>query len=193
MPRKKDENIIRVGDKVRVINPEFFVRCGYPKDFNDVAADISVRYRTNIERLMAEVGIVPDLFSNEGDRAFQKIAKALAYAKLKKEGFGGSIRSIYTQRKDEHEGREFRVDRIFFVKTGKRVPGHVRPMGDVEDYELPYLANEKTHKILHIYANDSITYDGQEIEAKNVEKLSILQKTDFSPEQRIIMGNSVVK
>ena len=33
--RKKKEQVIRIGDRIKVINPEIFMRCGYPLTIQD--------------------------------------------------------------------------------------------------------------------------------------------------------------
>src|ERR1035437_6191904 len=46
--RKLDPKIIRIGDKIKIINPEIITRVGYPMSFNDAIEDVEKIYRNEI-------------------------------------------------------------------------------------------------------------------------------------------------
>jgi len=174
---KKDEKIIRVSDKVRIVNPEFFIRCGYPKTFEDVREEVVLKHSVDIESLLSKTHLTTDMLGlgDMGDALLcrNKIINAITYVKLKKTRFGGSERSIHTIRLEQYEGKEFH---IFFVKTGTYQRGW---RSHENDYSPAFLAHEKTHKILSIVARSPL-----EIEAKNVEKIIISPESDFILQNR---------
>ena len=51
---KKDPKIIRVGDKVRIVNPEMFVRCGYPMTKQDAREEVFSRFSQQAIQLMRD-------------------------------------------------------------------------------------------------------------------------------------------
>ena len=110
------------------------------------------------------------------ETVFNKIASAIAYGRLRRDGFGGRQRTIHTVECHELAGAATTVDRWFFVKTGTYVPGHFhRDLDGEGDYDPPYLEDEKTHRILMLSdrLGEIHALVGGElmIEAANVERL----------------------
>ena len=190
---KKKDNIIRVGDIVRVINPEFFVRCGYPLDFYSAKDIVRQKFSTHIAQFMSEIGFrsapTNPVFkfytkeeSDNKDYTVEKIISALAYEYVAKKGFGGKEKKIYTNRKEEYLNKEFRVIEKKVRCTGTYYPssgGYDSWSGDY-DYECGGLDGGGTHIILTVeefvrlnngeietihYGNDL------KIERTNVEKV----------------------
>ena len=173
MSRRLNPNIIRADDRVVVITPDFFVRCGYPKTIEDCKKEIREVYTEDINELMKKVGLhgsCDSVFSNCDSYTIDKIVSALAYAKLKKDKFGGCSREIYTQRIEEHTGKEYLVSKIKHVQTGTYEAGYWSGMGYEPEYEPAYLSDQKTYKILTLGIHFGLS-DGLRIEAKNVEKV----------------------
>lgn len=146
---------IKVGDTIRVDAPHVFIRCGYPKTFESETAIVEQECKEDIEKFLRSQKIVPESLSARSphNEAFSKIARALAYARIKRDGFGGRERSIYTQNLPEFTGKEFRVERVFHVKTGVYVAGsgHYFCGGSGEyDYDPPYLDKMVSHRILEL-------------------------------------------
>jgi len=161
----KHSEIIRVQDFVKIDNPLMFVRCGYPKCLESETAVVLKEYGDKIDVLLEATTVVSGVnplvpgmtrtISLRGDDRWEnereKIAKTIAYSRLKLHGFGGRERTIYTKEMPELAGCIVMVDSIKYVKTGKYYP----PC-DGENYEGEYdwesggLENEKTHKILSI-------------------------------------------
>lgn len=184
--RKRDKNIIRVDDLVKIKHPEFFIRCGYNLYLPEVTDQIIEERSEEIEEFIDKFfGIdrkspeykflKQDKISNTG----KEIAKALAYAKLRREKFGGRERKLFTEMKEELRGSIFKVTGIKIHKTGT----YFAPCGGYDyysgesDYECGGLDNEKTHKILEVFvARNSAIFMYKlapllQIEAIHVEKI----------------------
>lgn len=154
--KKLDPEIIRVGDTIKVVNPQMFIRCGYNMELETETINIIERFKPEIEHLMTKV-------KASGDDCIDKVAKALAYFRIRQAQFGGKERQIFTEPHEELQDKKFKVQNINFVKTGKYFP----PEGWDEGFSSGGLENEKTHKILTIYTlNEAL-----KIEACNVEKV----------------------
>jgi hypothetical protein len=150
LSKKLNPKIIRIGDKVRILEPNLFVRCGYPLCLDDMRKIVVRDHSGNIENLLKLVGEVSSItFLEDNDnpsREFDKIRDVLAYILLKKKHFGGTRRSIHTEVNEKLRGKIVEVIDIFFVKTGTYSPDSYYSWDG--EYEPPYLANEETHKIL---------------------------------------------
>ena len=183
--KKLDPKVFRYGDTVKIINPEFFVRCGYPLTLEDAKERlVSQKQREMICALLNEnycidkIGYaeptIDDLSFRDVDSHsfYHKILDEVAYFQLYKARFGGSERKIYTKRLDNLLNHEAVVISKRTVKTGTRVNGYY----DEDGGSPPYLSQEKTHIILTVNVNTTekdswAGYSTEEIEAKNVIKL----------------------
>jgi hypothetical protein len=178
--RTPKKDVIRVGDVVKIKEPNMFVRCGYPLSFEDMRKDVEKKHSADISKFLYSLKIpcggnyfdINQKFKNS--REFDKIRDALAYYFLKQCSFGGNERTIHTKVNETYRNTEAIVVAIQFVKTGTYSPGYHGGFWD--DNEPSALYNQETHKILHvrlpyaIYGNDY-----PKIEACWVEKL-----VDFS-------------
>jgi hypothetical protein len=199
---KLDPKIIRRGDRVRVVIPEIFVRCGYPLCKADLKEDIYKHYGRLVEDIIYSVGKGDKLISRDEDGIFpspsraidscnNKIIDILASIRLVAKNFGGNERKVFTKRYDEIKDRIFQVRGIRFVTTGEYVRGYSGYSYEGDwDCDPPYLSDPKVHKILSLdlcrkeIDEDFITqylksnspmfreYQLVEIEAKNVKKLT---------------------
>jgi len=173
----KSDKLIRVSDKVKVIKPDFFVRCGYPMDLDEETNKVLKEFGKDVFDIMQKVG-VKDTFKQplnyhiltsfkkeQSSRSMMKICREIAYAKCKSNKFGGNQRQIYTQSVPEFQGQVFTVCDTKIVKTGTYIPASFyNSYGDGDEYEPPELCKQKTHKILKVSRNSMW------IEAVNVEK-----------------------
>tara|TARA_Y100000310_G_scaffold255757_1_gene263336 strand:- start:1501 stop:2079 length:579 start_codon:yes stop_codon:yes gene_type:complete len=182
---------IRAEDRVKVIKPEFFQRCGYPvtyqSEFDRIIASEEIKDEIGkclstclkiaapVDRSgSTQVGI-HNVYRNCVDNlgAIQKIAKILAYESVRIKQHGGSQRKIYTKTIEKLAGKEFQVLRVRYVKTGTYIPPGF--CGYAEgDWEPGYLEDAKTHKILELYWTKESTecmLDKVEIEGNNVVKV----------------------
>jgi len=186
---KKDPRIIRVDDEVRIIRPEFFVRCGYSMTFEQACKEVMKKHGESIREFIESIGIITlenlDYYSNVGNVGYtqDKIVAAFAYDHLRNKGFDGKERKIYTIYNENYVRKNngvFKVTKIKYVKTGVYRPGnYVNDYYEGYDYSPAYLSNEKTHKILQLEYDWPFVIGNDEtgciatgwIEAKNVEKI----------------------
>lgn len=152
----KNKNIIRVGDQVRILRAERFVRCGYPKrlaDYYDAALKIWNQ--------------IPD-FQGFSKKARSECMKSIAFGLAESDGFGGPVRSIYKQPSSAWKvGEIFTVFEVRWVTTGRRWPasGGYNSYTGENDYDPPFLDNAKRVKIL------STGILGESFVADDVEKV----------------------
>jgi hypothetical protein len=195
MGSKKD-NIIRVGDSVRVINPEMFVRCGYNLCLEDVydkiVAERSKEIEDFVDKFFNKVTNINVTDINEKEenpegihkifavdcgtelsRTGQEIAKALAYSEIKIKGFGGKERKLFTKREEKFTNEIFYVHSIKIHKTGIYYPPGGGYYCGEYDYECGGLKNPKTHKILSVSPRNTrlLSFEDIRIEAIHVEKI----------------------
>jgi len=186
--RKLDPKIIRVGDTVKIVNPQLFVRCGYPLSIEDMEEEVKELFMGDIDDLVNSMGF--DVFTeaprridfdysrlNKG-KVYRKIIRELAYIRLRRKNFGGNERKVFTEPYDEYKDLEAEVTGIKICKSGTYNQGYGGGCDywtGQSDYEPAYLSPCKTHKILTLdrYQNDIISsYTNHiRIEAKYVEKI----------------------
>jgi len=189
----KKDNIIRVGDTVKIIKPYFFKRCGYPMSFEDACDSVRTIYKDKISSFILDVrlidkpnkdiSILEDKNSKEFNKTFDKIVSALAYDYIRANKFGGKEKTIHTIYSPNYKNCLMEVEKIKFVKTGIYTSGSWFG-GDgysEDDYTPAYLNKEKTHKILYMsplsavffYTKDDL-YGNFNIEAVNVLKKEVI-------------------
>jgi hypothetical protein len=159
---KVSKPIYRRHDKVRIITPRVFVRCGYPMSLADA--------REEIAKMRQDDKSIYDFITSFGiglhyGNTYGKIVNALAYGLLHARGFGGRERTIHTQERPDIKGLVYKVCEKRVVKTGTYRQGCDNP----EDSEGPSLRNVKTHVILEVERMVDFDCDHFLIEAANVE------------------------
>jgi hypothetical protein len=174
--------IIRIGDRVRIVNPEFFVRCGYPLNKELVLRNNLKQEDVNkIDAFITSFGLNNfyvdlDKSNHIYTRVFDKIADAIAYGLLNKEGFGGRERKIYTEYLEPYKDIVCEVIGRKIVNTGYYRSGgkSYDYYNGGYDYEPASLEDQQTHII---YTVDLIPNELPsrnlflEIEKKNLEKI----------------------
>jgi len=204
---KKDPKIIRVGDTVKIINPELFVRCGYPLSRNDCVGMIKKQYESDIIDLIHCVYQGIDFIKRDADGKFpdssfvlkndvfsdkfrdnaclssvhREIIDRLAYAKLNSLKFGGNERKILTEKKEEFRNKVAKVVGIRFVKTGIYDAGY--QIAD-DDWCQSGLSDEKTHKILELTALGENRYNKWTVYGQNISIESIHVEKIFETENK---------
>lgn len=163
----------RVGDNVRVVVPDLFVRVGYPLTKMIAIETVENEYATQIQAFVQSVVSKPiDLDHNPAVYALHNgVVSALASWWLRERRFGGRERKIYTQRDDGLAGTQgWQVLSKRVVKTGTYNAGGMISGGwDYEpDYEPPHLGHETSHVLLSLLP-PSLGLSMIEIEAVNVE------------------------
>lgn len=168
---------IKVGDLVRIVNPQIFVRCGYPLCVKDVMESIDQNIAIDaIKRLTGIPDQRPFKITSKVERAIRDINKGLAYALMLSKGFGGSERKIYTREEPSHLNAIVKVESKRQVVTGTRYPG-CGPGYYGDEAEGPSLENQQRHTLLKFWPvtfeavllSDSTDY--LEIEQIHVEKV----------------------
>lgn len=170
--RKRDRERIRVCDRVRIVTPELFIRCGYPLTLQSETAAVQEEFGEQIQELLLKSGMHHDGLSLSSHRSMlqetvKKVAREIAYGRNYQKHFGGSERKIYTQTVEKWRDKIVQVKGIQIVKTGHYMSGG---FSDYErwEYEPPELESQKAHKIL-FFSDESFEELG--IEAIHVEKI----------------------
>lgn len=181
--------MIRVQDKIRIINPQIFVRCGYPLSKKIVKETIiTAEQKEAIHTLLDKFNIRRPLDStlflrhdkqdNKKWGSYDKILDVLASAVLFQNCFGGKQRQVFSEEVPELKDVHARVLGRRVVKTGKYYApysGYDSWTGEY-DYEPGGLSDMKTHVILECcFCDYGLTYNGKcefEIEKCHVEKVS---------------------
>lgn len=181
---------IKVGDLVRIINPQIFVRCGYPLCIADVSKTID---RQIIIDCLSHAGagttdeidrILTHYPYHKLQRAYKEVLKGTALAVMISKRFGGSERKIYTEERPEFAGRIVKVESKRQIVTGDRYSG-CGPGYYGDEAEGPSLENQQRHTLIKF----SSTYyessgrislafihcesDYSEIEQIHVEKVAL--------------------
>jgi len=174
--RKNKKDVIRVGDKVKIVIPKIFVRCGYPlnkqivKDefLNGIDAEIYSFILGATRETPEEGKLLHFDFRDTGriEETKEEIKDALAFHILKKKKWGGNIRQIFEEDSPNLLNIEGTVSDKKYHKIGKRDNGYYY---SGEDAEPPVLLNEKTKIILTIRFKD--VYSFVKINSENVIKI----------------------
>lgn len=181
--KKTKKQVYHIHDKVKIINPAVFIRCGYPLTKNLIKEHhITEEEKLKIMKLVESFGLLkyPAEVTNyvESNGYYEKILDIIAGGRLKQKGFGGRERSIHTQNREELRGFLGHIESKKIVKTGKYCPGSSRGYSYFYDYDYdpPYLEHEKSHVILSLsiydpkrLSNQIAPYETIWIEEKNVE------------------------
>jgi hypothetical protein len=166
---KKDT--IRVGDRVRIVNPEFFIRCGYENNHQDAMKQIREEYGEKILRFIydweASLHSVPsadskislslisfDQYRTElrNPHSYDRIISALAYDLVARNKKSGAERKIFTERLERYKDDIFTVSGAFMCMTGFYYPagGRYDSYTGEYDYEPGGLDKMKAHRILEL-------------------------------------------
>ena len=189
MAKRLNPKIIRVGDKVKIIKPLLFIRCGYKANIKDMTEKVAEEHRkeivdfvcwlagiaqeTDLIRLMESRNPIDDI-------AIQKVAGVIAYELVSQARTTGAERKIYTKEDKSLEGEEYFVQAIMYVQTGIYNKGGCSPYSsnpyygddDVDyHYQPSFLENIKVHKILKLDQSWQLHCEELWIEAENVEKV----------------------
>lgn len=158
---KKNPNIIRLNDRVRIVIPKVVVRVGYPKTVKDYLEAAEGKYGQQLRYDM-------------GDFLAEKALRQIAYGLAKTDGFGGRERSLHMEDKPELLGQEFNVSGVRMVQTGTYYPpsGYTSYYGEY-DYEPGGLADMKARRLVtgfsmgYLRVSDSLP----EIPVEHLEKV----------------------
>jgi hypothetical protein len=159
---------IKRGDIVRVVNPQTFLRCGYPLDPRAVEDEVQGTQRARICKFL-EISEDDPMFKWERNYIIGLVVKALARKHLVANSFGGYERTIHTREMPEIKNRLYKVLDFRFRVTGTYCPPSESYDPEYgSEYEPATLDGSKRHKILSLESLDG-TYSRIEIEACHVE------------------------
>lgn len=156
--------IYRPGDRVVIMQPKVFVRCGYPFDIMTETDSILTHYRTDIEQLIEKIDQHGQPSHYGFDPDIRAVASRLARIVAVRRGYDGNDRRIYTKFESGILGKEGTVYSKRVVKTGTRRSSRV-----YDDEWQMMLSDEKTHVILRVYGTGVTMF---EIEAANVRHVT---------------------
>lgn len=153
---KNKRSVIRVGDKVKILNPQFFVRCGYPwsKQYvidHVITEDDKSELRKFVDRLAG--GCTNDALFNsmEGDKCYGEMLDRLGAGVLKRNKYGGRERTLHTVAYEKFLGMTFVVADKKVVYSGHYNAGSSSLDGE---FDPPYLGSAKAHIILSLSTHD---------------------------------------
>lgn len=182
MSKRKD--VIRVHDRVRIINPESFVRCGYPLTKQMMKDSMTPEELEAIHTMFKTFGVhtkfAPDWKGLMGDfkmenSALEGVKDLIAGLKLREQGWGGKERKIYTEPLPHLLNAVGTVQSKRTVKTGTYRHGscYSSYYDGYDDYEPPYLDQVESHVILtvRVYRQGLIFGTDIDIEKCHVQKL----------------------
>jgi len=182
MSKRKD--VIREGDRVRIIKPDMYIRCGYPLTIQMVKDQfITAEHKEAIRTMLRAFGVSPTVTNpfaldpNRDEKVESKILFEMARVILRQKQWGGHKREVYTEYQPAFLNATGRVANKFIVKSGEYESGS-KSYDDYYggyEYELPQLLNSKTHVILEVYSdgdNEKVLCGYKmQVERCNVEKI----------------------
>jgi hypothetical protein len=185
---KLDPRIIRIDDRIKIINPQVFVRCGYPLCKQNLIPELNKAYGKIVQNLIDSVKMGDTMMESDKDGKYPNkqycqieqpvnshylvIMNELASIRLIEKNFGGKDRKIYTETVESLRNAECSVWGVRFVKTGIYVLGSGKYRGFCDDNDCyPFLDHIVSHKILKLSLCLKNNYLPVEIEACHVEKI----------------------
>jgi hypothetical protein len=161
MSKRKD--IIREYDRVKIVNPQIFVRSGYPLTIQMVKDTVITKEQKdaiwtmlksfNVRKVPGD--ILPGVYEMKDlwDKDYSKVMDVMARIVLRQQGWGGSERKIYTEEIPGLLNATGEVWNKRVVKTGIYCAGctYKKYWDEYDEYDPPGLADEKTHVILKVY------------------------------------------
>ncbi len=186
------KHVYRVGDRVRIVNPKFVERVGYPLVWPMLMEEFEAKLpqvRAAMHDLLLNVPANGKLnMKMEPDAIDRDFLKGVCMAAVRMRGFGGNTRSIYyheTGMFEHARGTTTTVHKKRTCKTGTRFAGRSSYSYEGEyDYENGGLSDEKTHVLLYT--------DWGEIEAANVELVKAAEPMFYIRNAKSVVGNSIL-
>lgn len=185
-------NIIRIDDRVKIINPEVVIRWGYPLS-KQIVKDtlITPEQKEATYALLRAFGVVPPapILSNlfpQDTYLYDKVMDLLAYEILKQKQFGGRERKVYSERKESLLNATGYVVEKKVVQSGtyKSGGGSYSYDGDY-DYTPPYLSVTKAHVLCRVYVDwkEGICMNINDEGGVWIENVNLQKREDYRAEQ----------
>lgn len=172
---KRDSTVIKVGDKVQIINPVIITRIGYDFTYEDACKEVLENYTEDISTLLRKTGFKFKLMNNYAwEKAEKKIVGAIAYNLVGTKIKTGNERKLYTEINENLRDVIVTVTAKKNVKTGIYYPAvcsEPTSFGGDYDYDPGGLKDPKTHVVLTINTGNRYTEYDILIEQSNVKKI----------------------
>jgi len=139
------KEVFHIGDRVRIVNPFVFIRCGYPLTKRMAEELITSEQEEAVREMFRKVG-----FPDHTQKNYWKVIDAITSELLRKHKWGGDERKIYTECYPRLYDKIGTVVGKKIVRTGIYIPETPRDNWGEWDYEPPHLGGIKTHIILAI-------------------------------------------
>lgn len=191
------KHVYRVGDVVRVVEPRFVERVGYPLVWPMLMPEFEAKLDQARDMMSALItGSIPENAgfafdkrrTSEADATDRDFLRGVCMAAVRMRGFGGGARSIHYHDAGmfEHSrGTTTTVHRKRAVKTGTRFAGRSSYSYEGEyDHENGGLSDERTHVLLYT--------DWGEIEACDVELVRAAEPMFYIRNAKAVVGNSIL-
>lgn len=159
---KKNPNIIRVGDWVRIVTPKIVTRVGYPKSVKDYMPTAKALFEAELKKHL-------------GGMVIDRILHDIAYGLAKSNGFGGNERSLHLEDQPQIMGQEFCVSGVRMVQTGTYYPpSYWTSYYGEHDWEPGGLADMKSRRLLSGFGLGQLVDIDKRIEipTEHVEKIT---------------------
>lgn len=193
------KHVYRVGDVVRIVEPRFVERVGYPLVWPMLMPEFEAKLDQARDMMSALIiGSIPENAgfafdkrrTSEANATDRDFLKGVCMAAVRIRGFGGSERSLHyltDPGKFSHlRGAQREVAGRRIVKTGVRFASNSWQscQTDEWDYEPGGLSGMRTHTLL--------TVDHMEIEACDVELVRAAEPMFYIRNAKAVVGNSLL-
>lgn len=192
--RRRGKYIYRIGDLVEIVNPEIYVRIGYPysyevakSELESIFLDDVIKFKDAVYTKLTNTIKNPefesirmldkDFIKISEDRFVKVLLKTISYEKVYFEKFGGLLRNVVTKYDEEYKGCCGVILKKKIVQSGKY---NVTSTYDIKLKKYKYnkrLDMYNRHVILDVscdkYPNNII-----KIEDNHVKKITEFDYTD---------------
>lgn len=164
------KQVIRIGDKVEIVNAKWIERIGYNLVWTDLIDEVENDPRTHEAMKVLCMWNGPTVFEKTPSSVPWELTRVIAKYRVKERGFGGNERKIHYLKGEfgwqSQPGIKLEVVGKRLAKTGTYFPpnggGYDSWSGEYYDCDCGGLADCKTHIILKLE-------NGYEIEACDVK------------------------
>ena len=165
---KEDKTVIKVGDTVKIINPEIVTYVGYDFTIDEAMTKMKEEHVEKVNQLMRDMGI--SFLNKRWEKIASELMKPLAYELVRASFKRNNERKIHFKLREDLANSELIVISKKTAKTGFYYPPH---FGGDDDYEPGGLKDPKTHVLLELgYHRRLSNHDeGMLIEQRNVIKV----------------------
>lgn len=149
---KKNRNPIKQGSWVKIVIPKFVERVGYPHDLKYYSSRVESKHGDAIRNLISTNTENKWFEFNDwrSTRAFEEILQTLAWRAAHADKWGGKERSIHLIDRPELFNAEGWAVKFKRCVTGIYSPGFRSGGYEYDEWEPPYLYNQKHHRLVRL-------------------------------------------